>query len=156
MKSGIPNLSQEEIKSHFIDADKTSRRRAPLILHKRGDYLNKVFNFILEDSYMQPHLHPSDEKIENMYLIQGSFGLIEFDDTGVITKTTLLTEGALTSIKVPAFTWHTYVMLSRKNIVYETMEGKYEPNSWKKMASWAPVEDSKEAQSYLEGLKSSL
>ena len=105
---------------------------------------------------MQPHLHPSDEKIENMYLIKGSFGLIEFDDNGSITKTTLLTEGNLTSIKVPAFTWHTYVMLSRKNIVYETMEGKYEPNSWKKMASWAPVEDSEEAHSYLEGLKSSL
>jgi len=156
MNTRIPNLSQEDIESHFKEAEKTSRRRSPLILHKKGDYLNKVFNFILEDSYMHPHLHPSDEKIENMYLIKGSFGLIEFDNNGMINKTTILEEGSLTSIKVPAFTWHTYVMLSGKTIVYETMEGKYEPDSWKKMASWAPVEESLKAQTYLESLKNSL
>ena len=46
MNTRIPNLSQEDIESHFIEAEKTSRRRSPLILHKKGDYLNKVFNFI--------------------------------------------------------------------------------------------------------------
>tara|TARA_B110000196_G_C21119372_1_gene652331 strand:+ start:830 stop:1300 length:471 start_codon:yes stop_codon:yes gene_type:complete len=156
MDTRIPELSNREIKSHFIQANKTTRRRSPLILHQKGDYLNKVFNFILEDSYMHPHLHPSDEKIENMYLIKGSFGLIEFDNKGNINKTTILKEGNLTSIKVPAFTWHTYVMLSQENIVYETMEGKYEPNSWKKMAPWAPIEESNQAPSYLQELKSSL
>ena len=156
MDTRIPELSNKEIESHFIQANKTTRRRSPLILHQKGDYLNKVFNFILEDSYMHPHLHPSDEKIENMYLIKGSFGLIEFDNKGNINKTTILKEGNLTSIKVPAFTWHTYVMLSQENIVYETMEGKYEPNSWKKMAPWAPIEESNQAPSYLQELKSSL
>ena len=66
MHTRIPELSNKEIKFHFTEANKTSRRRSPLILHEKGDYLNKVFNFILEDSYMHPHLHPSDEKIENM------------------------------------------------------------------------------------------
>ena len=80
----------------------------------------------------------------------------EFDDKGTINKTTILEEGSLTSIKVPAYTWHTYVMLSEKNIVYETMEGKYETDSWKRMASWAPAEDSVEAFSYLQDLKNSL
>jgi len=156
MHTRIPELSNKEIKFHFTEANKTSRRRSPLILHEKGDYLNKVFNFILEDSYMHPHLHPSDEKIENMYLIRGSFGLIEFDDEGNINKTTILKEDNLTSIKVPAFTWHTYVMLTDETIVYETMEGKYEPDTWKKMAPWAPPEESDEAPSYLEGLKNNL
>jgi cupin fold WbuC family metalloprotein len=156
MDTTIPELSKKEIESHFLEAKKTSRRRSPLILHEKGDYLNKVFNFILKDSYMHPHLHPSDEKVENMYLIKGSFGLIEFDDKGNINKTTVLNEHDLTSIKVPAYTWHTYVMLSEENIVYETMEGKYEPDTWKRMAPWAPQEESNEAPSYLQKLKNNL
>ena len=156
MNTRIPELSNKEIEFHFSEANKTPRRRSPLILHEKGDYLNKVFNFILEDLYMHPHLHPSDEKVENMYLIKGSFGLIEFDDNGSINKSTILQQGDLTSIKVPAFTWHTYVMLSDENIVYETMEGKYEPETWKRMAPWAPIEESEEASSYLKELKNNL
>ena len=64
MKKLIPEISSSEINLHFEEASKTTRRRSPLILHKKGDYLNKVFNFILKGSYMHPHLHPSSEKVE--------------------------------------------------------------------------------------------
>ena len=44
-------------------------------------------------------------------------------------------------------------MLSEKVIVYETMEGIYDTSTWKKMASWAPKENSLDASKYLEMLK---
>ena len=151
-----PHLSEKEIKEYFDLAQNSEKRRTPKILHKKSDYLNKVFNFVLSDSYMHPHLHPSDEKIEKMYLVKGSFALIIFDNEGKITESIKLEEGKKEFIAVPAFTWHTYIMLSDEVIIYETMEGIYEIDTWKKMASWAPKENSLDAESYLEILKSKV
>jgi cupin fold WbuC family metalloprotein len=149
----LPNLSSEEVSQHFIEAEQSPRNRFPKILHNQGDYNNKVINFVLAGSYMQPHLHPGEEKIEKMYLLDGSFALITFDDEGEITDTLVLEKGKREFIDVPAFTWHTYVMLTKEVIVYETMEGVYSPTTWKKMASWAPLENTLEAINYLNMLK---
>jgi cupin fold WbuC family metalloprotein len=115
-----------------------------------------VVNFVLDESYMQPHLHPSDEKIEKMFLVDGSFCLILFDNNGNIYKTIVIEKGGIESVDVPAFTWHTYVMLTKKVIIYETMDGIYEPSSWKEMAPWAPLENTEEAVNYLRLLKSKV
>ena len=152
----IPSLLDSEKNFHFAQAYSSIRKRSPKILHKKGDYLNKVFNFILSDSYMHPHLHPGEEKIEKMYLVDGAFALFLFSDKGEIEKTIVLEKGNNEFVEVPAFTWHTYVMLSQKAIIYETMEGKYDPDTWKKIASWAPIENSPEATKYLEMLKSKV
>jgi cupin fold WbuC family metalloprotein len=152
----IPELSSDEVSLYFSVAKNSERCRSPKIMHKQGDYHNRVFNFILEDSYMHPHLHPSEEKIEKMFLLDGSFALITFDDDGEVTNTYVLAKGGRESIDVPAFTWHTYVMLTKEVIVFETMEGVYNPSTWKKMAPWAPSENTLEAPTYLEILKSKV
>ena len=149
----IPSLLENEISYHFALANSSIRKRTPKILHKKGDYLNKVINFVLFDSYMHPHLHPGEEKIEKMYLIDGSFALILFNDKGDIDETIILEKGKKESFEVPAFTWHTYAMLTDKVIIYETMEGIYNPNTWKRLASWAPEESSQQSLLYLESLK---
>jgi len=154
--SEVPVLLNDELKIHFELATNSIRNRSPKILHKKGAYLNQVFNFILKDSYMHPHLHPGKEKIEKMYLIKGSFALILFNEVGQITQKIILEEGKLDFIEVPAFTWHTYVMISDEVIIYETMEGIYEIDTWKKMASWAPKENSIDAENYLEILKNQV
>ena len=152
----IPSLLENEISYHFALANSSIRRRSPKILHKKGDYLNKVINFVLFDSYMHPHLHPGSEKIEKMYLIKGSFALIIFDDKGNVKETVVLSKGEKEFVSVPAYAWHTYVMLTNEVIVYETMDGVYEPSSWKEMASWAPKENAVGASNYLEILKNNL
>jgi cupin fold WbuC family metalloprotein len=152
----IPELSSDEVSLYFSVAKNSERCRSPKIMHKQGDYHNRVFNFILEDSYMHPHLHPSEEKIEKMFLLDGSFALITFDDDGEVTNTYVLAKDGRESIDVPAFTWHTYVMLTKEVIVFETMEGVYNPSTWKKMAPWAPSENTLEAPTYLEILKSKV
>ena len=102
---------------------------------------------------MHPHLHPSSEKIEKMYLVKGSFGLLIFDDDGKVTDTIILEKELNTFLEVPAFTWHTYVMLTKEVVVYETMEGVYDQATWKEMAPWAPAENTTEAVPFLEKLK---
>ena len=151
-----PNLSSDEIQYYFTEAESSERKRFPKILHKQGDYNNKVINFILDQSYMMPHLHPGDEKIEKMFLVEGSFALVLFDNNGDISDSIILEKGGIESIDVPAFTWHTYIMLTKKVVIYETMEGVYEPSTWKEMASWAPLENTPEARQYIRLLKTKI
>lgn len=117
----IPILTPLEIKNCFQKATDSPRHRYPKILHKPGSEFNRVFNFMKAESYMQPHLHPGEEKIEEMFLIKGKFAVIFFDNQGKIEKITLLEKGWKEHCRIPAFAWHTYVMLSKEVITYETM-----------------------------------
>ena len=149
----IPKLSAAEIREYLQKANSSSRRRYPKILHKPGAEFNRVINFMMEDTYMQPHLHPGEEKIERMYLIQGKFAVIFFNTYGKIDQIASLEKGKLEYTEIPAFTWHTYVMLSKSVVSYETMMGKYDPETWKTLADWAPAENSKESITYVNELK---
>lgn len=151
--TAIPELSEQEINDGIALAASSARRRHPKLLHRPGAELNRVFNFMMHDSYMQPHLHPGEEKVEKIYLVQGKIAALFFDEQGAIKERTLLEKGGTELIEVPAFTWHTYVMLSEHAISYETMMGVYEPSTWKNFAPWAPPEGSPESSTYLNFLK---
>lgn len=64
-------LSEQQIQDFLNMADSSEKRRYPKLLHKSGDEFNRVFNFIMHDSYMQPHLHPGEEKIEKNSYYKG-------------------------------------------------------------------------------------
>ena len=149
----IPHVTDSEAADLLALAAASPRRRHPKILHAPGDVFNRVINAMLSDSYMQPHLHPGDEKIEHIYLIRGRIAVLFFDDEGRKTRSTLLEEKGVTHVAVPAFTWHTYVILSESAITYETMMGEYAPKTWKEFAQWAPVEGVAESAAYLETLR---
>ena len=99
-------------------------------------------------------MHPSQEKVESMHLIQGVCAVLLFSGTGSIEKTVILEEDGIRNIQVPAFTWHTYVILSEDAVIYETMMGQYEATTWKTFADWAPSENDPEADNYLRMLQS--
>ncbi len=151
----VPDLAEEDVKFGLEAAKNSPRHRYAKILHESGDQFNHVFNFMLPDSYMQTHLHPGPEKIESIYIVRGSVAVIYFDDSGVITDITVLGPTGVPSISVPAYKWHTYVVLSDYAITYETMMGIYKPETWKSMAIWAPEESTAGSKGYLSALKSS-
>ncbi len=153
LNNDITLLSEQQIIDCLKLADSSEKRRYPKLLHKPGDEFNRVFNFMMGDSYMQPHLHPGVEKIEKIHLIRGEVIAIFFDDNGSIASSTYLKKGGIELIEVPAFTWHTYVIASDWAVTYETMMGIYEPATWKKFASWAPQEGINESFTYLNYLK---
>lgn len=149
----IPYLSPSEIKEGVEKAISSERRRFPKILHNPGDEFNRVINFMMNDSYMQPHLHPGVEKIEKIYILEGSLAVFFFNDHGEIINTTILKKGNIKMIAVPAFMWHTYVMLTEYAVTYETMMGKYDPQTWKNFFSIAPEENALNSQEYLQNLQ---
>ena len=148
----IPEIDKKSRQLHFEKAKLSEKQRSPLIIHKKGDEFNQVFNFILQDSYMRPHMHPEPYMIEKMHLILGSFKLIFFNNDGMPTRIYYI-DKKNSRVEVPACTWHTYVMTSKLTIIFETMVGKYDPATWKIMSTWAPDENSRNASEYLQFLK---
>lgn len=149
----IPQLSDLDFEEGFAQAVSSGRHRHPKLLHQPGDQFNRVFNFIMSDSYMRPHLHPGEQKIEEIYIIEGRMATIFFDDRGDLRDVLVLEKGGVECITVPAFTWHTYVTLTDTVVTYETMTGVYDPKTWKEFPSWAPVEGGEESSAYLAFLK---
>jgi cupin fold WbuC family metalloprotein len=152
----VSELSDEQIQASVRLAAQSPRRRHVTILHERGAELNRAVNVLMQDSYMQPHLHPGPEKIEKITLLRGSLAQLFFDDGGALQRVVVLAPGGQTRVEVPAFSWHTYVMLSGYTVTYETMMGVYDPATWKRMAPWAPPENAQEAPAYFQRLKSAV
>jgi len=152
----IPQLSAKEIATYLETAQNSPKRRVPKILHQPGAFFNQVVNFVLADSYMQPHQHSAKEKIEEIWLMEGKMAVLFFNDQGKITQVVYLDPQRNNHITIPAFAWHTYVTLSDHSISYETMNGVYDPATWKTFASWAPTEDALEGTIYLNRLKQAV
>lgn len=144
----IPDIDQNEIVELKSMAQQSTRSRHAKILHSPGAYENKVINAMLSTSYMQPHLHPGVEKVEKIHLVKGELCVMFFDNDGHLTKRHLLTESGLRLVEVPAYQFHTYITLSEFSLTYETMNGVYNPKTWKEMAKWAPIEGSLGASPY--------
>ena len=154
MKSqNLPVISDALFNEILQLAKKSKRHRYAHILHKDGAEFNKVFNIMQHNSYMHPHLHPSAEKIEEIHLLKGSVCFFFFDDYGNVIEKIHLEAEKENFISVPAFNWHTYVITSEIALTYETMMGKYDPKTWKKLANWAPDEQSGKSMQYLKKLK---
>jgi cupin fold WbuC family metalloprotein len=151
--SDIPRLEKCEIEDGLFKAHNSERSRYPKLLHQPGDEFNRVFNFILRGSYMQPHQHPGNEKIEKIHLVDGKLATIFFNDQGSISDIVVLEKGCLEVVTVPAFAWHTYVALTDSVITYETMLGVYDVKTWKRYATFAPPEGSIDCLPYLESLR---
>ena len=152
-QAAVPKLLQEEKNRLLFSAENSVRKRAHKVMHKSGSFENAVFNVMLAESYMTPHLHPGPEKIEHIHLVEGRIGIIYFNDDGNVEYTCILEQSMKILEVVPAFTWHTYVILDKFSITYETMDGVYDPLTWKTLAPWATLEDSpdfkKQRDSYL-------
>lgn len=152
----IPKVSEALINEYTLKAKSSLRKRAVHHLHKKGDSSNKSFCWILKDSYMQPHCHESDEKIEQISLIFGQINVIFFNEYGDITKIYNLDLPNRETIIVPAFQYHTYIVKSDIAVTFETMEGVYNHETWKKFPVWAPKEESDQAKTYFNDLRSKI
>ena len=150
----IPSV--EECKNFFDIAKANPRLRTHKILHKPGAYENAVINFMLKDTYMKPHLHPGEEKIEYIHLLKGELAMFYFENNGKISSVKLLSASKNDIEIVPAYKWHTYLMISDMVVTYETMNGYYDPKTWKTEAGWAPDEEDEKSRGYMRRLRLNL
>jgi len=151
----IPQLSQEEIQKYLTEAKNSERRRALKILHERGAELNHTVNFMMSDTYLQPHNHPFEEgkeKIERYKILGGKLAIVFFDDAGNVTRSVILDEMSEVYAVNPS-EWHTPIVLSEYALCYEEVRGVYDPARYKEMAEWAPKENTSQVPEYINFLK---
>lgn len=146
----------------LIESAVQSRRlRSHANVHRSyTDQCQKLFNAINAESYIRPHRHSLDPKEECLVAIKGLFGLIIFNDQGLVESTTLFgsekyTEGLLlaSGVELPAGTWHTVVSLVDNSVLFEVKCGPFVSNIAKEFAPWSPEEGNKNVLGYLEILK---
>lgn len=136
--------------------------QAKLSLRKRQNYnfhetldaiLQRMLNALEPGTYVQPHKHESPDKVEAFIILKGKVLVVEFDDTGNIKQSCILSaEKQIFGCEIAPKTWHTIAALEPNSVVYEIKEGPYSPINDKNFAPWAPKEEDPDCESYLKDL----
>lgn len=132
--------------------------RQHLNIHQSfNESCQRLFNAIGLDSYIRPHRHLVDRKVETLVAVRGAFALVEFDGEGKPTNVTRFgTEAAsqnmAVGVELSPDVWHTVVALTPLAVLFEVKEGPFRPDAAKDYAPWAPEEGGGRASSYLASL----
>ena len=136
-------------------AHTSPRRRAHSRFHDYKDPVQRMVNVYMKDAYIQPHRHHNPDKVEVFLSLKGKFLALSFDDRGNIIDHLVFGENEdVCGIEVPPGLWHAFWALADDSVIYEVIEGPYDPKTHKKFAPWAPKEQEKEkARKYMSDIK---
>lgn len=131
------------------------RRRQHHNLHTSyGDPCQRLLNFLWHDSYLRPHRHAIDPKVETLIVLQGEMGCVTFDDEGgIIGRTRLAAGGRCPAVIIEPGEWHSIVVLGETALLLETKAGPFDPAAAKEPAPWAIDESAVGAPVYLQSLQ---
>lgn len=134
-------------------AEKNDRGRAIIRIHDDGQEMHLMINTIGTDSYVVPHRHNQPTKSETFRILQGSLGVLLFDDEGEIKDIIILSADSLDERKIVTIRsgiWHTVVPLTDSATIIEGKrhDGGYDPKTDKEFPSWAPLENDPNAENY--------
>jgi len=131
------------------------RRRAIFNYHRPTDRLQRMLNAGMRDTYVAPHVHDHPRKLEIFVILRGSIAVVAFDPDGNLADCVVLSDkGPIRATEIPAGTWHSFVVLTRSAVVYELVDGRYDPLTHKHFAPWAPAEhDTRSASAFLRKLR---
>jgi cupin fold WbuC family metalloprotein len=123
------------------------------------DANQRLMNAVEPESYIRPHRHSLDPKIESLIALRGRFGVLIFGGQGQITESVILGSGAAgdcSLVQIRPDQWHTVVSLEPGSILFEAKAGPFDPVTAKEFAPWAPAEGDASAVEYLDRLRVGL
>ena len=129
-------------------------KKARICLHQNdSDKVNEMIICTYKGAYVRPHMHM--EKSESYHVIEGTFSLILFDNSGKITKVIDAIKNNI--IKVPCALWHTMIVTSKYCIMHEVTNGPFDADNTI-FADWSPCESEEKVviDKYLKSLKNNL
>src|SRR5688572_20367032 len=69
----------------------SERRRKNLDFHAQASHpAQRLLNAVEPDSYVRPHRHLEPLKDETLIALRGAFGVVFFEETGVVSKTAII------------------------------------------------------------------
>jgi len=157
----IRRFSYESLKTLSRKAQRSQRYRKHLNIHtSHKESCQRLLNAIGVGSYIHPHRHLLDPKVESLIAVRGLFALVTFDDVGTVqeiirfgTEKYSTNEDIDVGVELSPMDWHTVIALVPNSVLFELKPGPFNQDVAKELASWAPDEkDSEEVQHYLEKL----
>ena len=146
------SLINQEVLAELSSAAKVSPRlRKNLNFHASNESgCHRLLNALEPGTYIQPHCHSDREKEETMLVLSGRFGVLIFDEQGLVIQQVVLSakDGNL-GINIPAGTFHSMVALESGSVFFESKAGPYLALSAAEKASWAPAEGEPGCAAYL-------
>ncbi|MFO8053606.1 MAG: WbuC family cupin fold metalloprotein [Bacteroidales bacterium] len=132
-------------------AKASKRKRSMFNFHKdASDPMHRMLNAMEPGTYVPPHKHENPDKREAFWVLRGKIALILFSDDGSIRQQIIM--GSQTGnygAEIPARTWHCLVCLKENSVAYEVKDGPWHPQNDKKYPSWAPKENTKQANAFV-------
>lgn len=141
----------------IASSQNSTRRRAFLPFHDSSEtVVQRLLKVIQPASYIRPHKHERS-KVEIYSVIQGKLVLVAFADDGRIAEHVVLEAGKSPwFVEVPDF-WHTAVSLESDTVVYEIIEGPWQPANYKEFPAWSPAEEEVEkGQAFIARIREEL
>ena len=137
------------------------RRRQSRTIHiTPNDPCQRLFNAIEIDSYVRPHRHQQDPKVETLIAIRGRFLLVTFTEQGEIKEIIPFqsekyeaSNDSGVGVEIQVGTWHTIIATEPHSILLEVKAGPFNLELSKEPAPWSPAEETEEGQAYLAQLK---
>ena len=118
-------------------------------LHGESDPVQRFLNVLQPGTYVRPHRHRRDPPcagFECFLVLQGSIGLLLFDDQGRVTaREQLEATGPLHGIELSEGVWHSLVALEPQSVIFELKQGPYQPTADKDFLPGFPLEGSHDA-----------
>ena len=154
----MPNLA--DLTPAFLDelseaALRSDRRRMHYCIHAdHSDPVQMMVNAVASDSYIRPHRHSLDPKVEHLSALRGTFACFVFDDAGEVLSSKIFGEhgDAPFGITLPPEAWHTVVALDDGAV----KQGPFRPELAKEPADWSPEEGTAEGAALIERLRAGL
>jgi cupin fold WbuC family metalloprotein len=116
-------------------ARQSPRLRANHNLHAElSDPIQRLAVAMEPATYVRPHRHP--QTWELLTPLRGRFIVLFFDDTGTVTRRTVLGEECRV-IEFPAGIWHAVLSLDCGGAIFEVKRGPYAPLAHADFAPWS-------------------
>lgn len=118
--------------------------------------VQRLLNALGFDTYIRPHRHSLDPKVETLFALRGEFALVTFNAQGHPQGVVIFGAGAAApaaGVELASETWHTVIALTDGAVLFEIKAGPFDPGAAKEYAAWAPEEGSEQAARYLAGLR---
>jgi len=136
-------IIDKQLLDELVDkAVNSERKRANHNLHETlDDKVQRFFNAMEPETYVQPHRHSGSDKWELFLILRGSLLAVIFGDDGSIVSRTRLVAGKDAGLEIPENTWHSLISLESGTLMFESKRGPYSPTNAKDFAEWAPTEN---------------
>ena len=123
------------------ESQQRSRLRINCNIHPDlSDPVQRMFNVIQPESYVQPHRHLGSDSWELFLLVEGEGVALSFDEQGIVVDRVHLQMDGTRMVEIPAATYHTILALAPNTVFFEIKRGPYDPNRAKDFATWSVPE----------------